>query len=68
MEMFKSIALRFLRVFVAAGIAQALVVLAATPLSSFDPDSLKNWLGILITSFLSGGLAGLDKALRYEEK
>jgi len=56
--------MRFVRVFVFAGIAQASIVLAATPLSSFNPDELKQWIGILVTAFVSGGIAAIDKAIR----
>jgi hypothetical protein len=56
--------IRFVRVFVLAGIGQVGIVLAATPLTNFDPDNIKQWLGLLVTSFVIGGLAALDKAIR----
>lgn len=56
--------MRFVRVFVFAGVAQVGLILTATPLSSFDPDKLKQWLGILVTAFVSGGIAAIDKAIR----
>ena len=62
-----AIALRFLRVFVSAGIAQILAMLAITPLTSFEPEVLKKWAIGLIIAFLSGGFAALDKAIRYKE-
>jgi len=65
-EFIKAIALRFARVFVSAGIAQVSVILATNPLTDFTPQVLKAWLLLLITSFISGGLAALDKAIRYE--
>jgi ribose/xylose/arabinose/galactoside ABC-type transport system permease subunit len=58
---------RFVRVFVSAGIAQLAIIVVANPLQSFDPSSLKAWALILITAFVSGGIAGLDKAIRFKE-
>lgn len=58
---------RFLRVFVSAGIAQLAITVAVNPLKDFDISSLKSWAVILIIAFVSGGIAGLDKALRFKE-
>jgi hypothetical protein len=58
---------RFVRVFVSAGIAQLAIIVVANPLQNFDISSLKSWAVILITAFVSGGIAGLDKAIRFKE-
>lgn len=56
--------LRFARVFVLAGIAQVGVVLVANPLTELSLKSLETWVAMLITAFIAGGLAGLDKGIR----
>ena len=66
-EYIKSIALRFLRVFASAGIAQVVIILAANPFPGFDPETLKNWAVVLITAFVTGGLAAIDKSIRYKK-
>ena len=58
---------RFVRVFVSAGIAQLAIIVVVNPLQNFDLSSLKGWAVILITAFVSGGIAGLDKAIRFKK-
>lgn len=60
--------LRFLRVFVTTGLAQVLIIIVAHPLENLSIESFKVWVAILITAFVSGGLAGLDKAIRFKEE
>lgn len=52
--------LRYLRVFVAGGIA----TMAAVTLNGFSFKDLETYLVSLIGAFIAGGLAALDKALR----
>lgn len=58
---------RFLRVFVSTGIASIGMVIVANPLTNLDLKSLETWVALLLTAFISGGLAGLDKAIRFQE-
>ena len=58
---------RFLRVFVSTGIASIGIAIVANPLTNLDLKSLETWVALLLTAFISGGLAGLDKAIRFQE-
>lgn len=65
-RMTKTIVLRFLRGFVAGGIANLAAILAA---SQFDLHSLADLQALaylLGIAFLTGGIMALDKMLRYE--
>jgi len=52
--------LRYLRVFVAGGIA----TMATVVISGYSLNDFKTYLIALLSGFISGGLAALDKALR----
>jgi len=52
--------LRYLRVFVAGGIA----TMATVVISGYSLNDFKTYLVALLSGFISGGLAALDKALR----
>jgi len=52
--------LRYLRVFVAGGIA----TMATVVISGYSINDFKTYLIALLSGFISGGLAALDKALR----
>ena len=64
-EALKTIAMRFLRAFIAGGVASLVTFFAA---SQFNPEVLKDPYALVLsltTAFLSGGLQALDKLLRY---
>lgn len=64
MTKYKAIIFRFARVFVSGGLAALVVQLATVPhLSTLE--EMKTWISILAVSFIAGGIAALDKALRY---
>lgn len=65
--MTKTILLRFVRGFVASGVGQIAAYLAANQFNVSSLADLQSFLFILLTSFIIGGLLGLDKILRYEE-
>jgi len=66
-DFYISVVLRFLRIFISAGLAQVVLILYTNPFPGFAPEVLKNWMWILLTAFLSGGFAAIDKAIRYKE-
>jgi hypothetical protein len=59
--------LRFLRTFISAGIAQTAVVVIAHPLMNLDLANIKTWIAVLISSFVAGGIMGIDKAIRFQD-
>jgi len=65
--MFKTVALRALRGFVAGGLAQIAAILAANQFSVKSLSDLQTLLWVVLSSFLVGGLLGLDKLIRYQE-
>lgn len=62
-EALKSVALRFVRVFLSTALAQMAVV--ATQSSPETWGDMNKWLIMLATSGIAAGLAALDKAIRY---
>lgn len=59
MKWYAIILKRFGKMFLAGGLSSALVTMAAHPMAS-DLD-LKSWLVVLLTAFITGGLAALEK-------
>jgi hypothetical protein len=64
--MFKTIALRALRGFVAGGLANLAAIFAANQFNVASLQDLRNLGFAALTGFLVGGLLSLDKLLRYE--
>lgn len=66
-QVFKSVALRFLRAFVSGAVATMLVV---APINIADWTALSSWLSALALAGIVGGIAGvimaLDKLYRME--
>jgi hypothetical protein len=62
----QTVATRFGRVFLAGAIAQALAATAAAHSVTTLKD-LEQWAYMLLVSAIAGGLAAVDKALRWEE-
>ncbi len=63
----KTILKRFLRGFIAGGVAQITVMLQ-TGVTVHDLADLKNLGTVVLTAFFVGGFLGLDKLLRYEDE
>ena len=61
--MLRSVLLRFLRVFVVGGVASLVSIPLLTDLSAL---SFEAFVIAAFNAFLAGGLAALDKALRYQ--
>jgi hypothetical protein len=66
MTKFKSVSLRFLKGFIAAGLAQvALTINAGLTISSMA--ELNNVLGVLAAAFLTGGVLALEKMMNWTD-
>ena len=66
-EMIKTIALRFIRAFVAGSIASMLAIIST---EQFNPDVLKDpntFIYSLLLGALSGGLQAMDKLVRWQD-
>lgn len=59
----KSVILRFLRVFISGAVANMVVF---TTTNSSNLGDAKAWAWALCVAAITGGLAALDKALRYQ--
>jgi hypothetical protein len=63
----KAAIIRFVRGFVAAGVAACAVAISnGVQVASFE--DLQKLAGLLLYAFISGGLLGLDKLIRGEDK
>jgi hypothetical protein len=62
----KSVLKRFVKIFIAGGVAGLSTAFVATPSFNTLAD-LKMWMFTLITAFVSGGLAALEKYLNWQE-
>jgi hypothetical protein len=64
--MYKSIFKRFLKGFIASGVATSLLVLSSGVVINSLED-LKQFIVSLFVAFLTGGLMAVEKGLRWKE-
>lgn len=50
---------RFLKMFILGGLSSALVIIAQSP--TIDLTNWKSWVAVVVTAFLTGGLAAVEK-------
>lgn len=65
--MTKAIVLRFLRGFVAGGVANLAAILTASHFTVSSLADLQALSYVLAIAFITGAIMALDKMLRYEE-
>jgi hypothetical protein len=66
MTKIQSVALRFLKGFIAGGLANIVPILVGT-INIHDLTSAKALLSILTTSFLTGGLLAIEKMITWQD-
>ena len=65
-DFMKAVAIRFVKAFVAGGLAQLGAQLTITPAGFGSLAETKTWAAALAAAFLTGGLMAVNKLMRFD--
>ncbi|MFH1739486.1 MAG: hypothetical protein ABIH23_10810 [bacterium] len=66
-EFIGAVVRRFLRAFLAGGVAQAVLIMSTQPLTFDNLADMKKLILVLAVGFVTGGAMAVDKLLRHDK-